>query len=297
LPEASLPARVREPFATVEGALASKDLRSRTDEIFALQKRIEDAEKDNSGSSKVGIDRVKEELKRQTDALAQLTGAIQQKNQGGSPGGGAAYILGKLRSIVIPTVEFENATLEEAADFLRKRSIELDTAEPDPARKGVNIVVLLPAEKSAPASGEKGGEAEAVRIKSLRLRNVPLSEALRYVCEATRFRYKVDDFAITLVSPDAPEDLFHRTFAVPPDFGSSLVSIQDLLKMCGINFREGASATLIPSGTLLVVNTPSELDKIEQLIEAANHARANRETPNRSVPAEEAPPALKPVER
>ncbi|WP_367875203.1 hypothetical protein [Luteolibacter sp. Populi] len=295
LPEVSLPAGEREPFSPAEAALAAKDLQSRMAEIVALQRRIADAEKESSGPNKDQADPLKEELRKRMAELAKLTELKDPASQKGDPGG-TAYILGKLRNIVIPTVQFENTTLEEAAEFLAKRSIELDAAELDPARKGVNIVVRHPVKKPAPASGEKGGEAEAVRIRSLHLRNVPLSEALKYVCEATRFRYKVDDFAVTLISPDAPEDLFNRTFKVPPDFGSALVSIQDLLKMCGVNFREGASATLIPSGMLMVVNTPSELDKIEQLIEAVQHARANGE-PDRPVPAEEAPSPVKPGER
>ena len=297
LPEAFLPASEPEPSSTAEAALAAKDLRSRIDEIVALQRRLDSAGKENAGSNKREVDQLKEELRTRMAELAKLTKLKDPASQEGRSDG-ATYILGKLRNIVIPSIEFENTTLEEAAEFLRKRSIELDTAELDPARKGVNIVVRLPAGNPATASGKEGGEAEVVRIKSLHLRNVPLAEALRYVCDVTRFRYKVDDFAVTLVSPNAPEDLFNRTFVVPPDFGSSLVSIQDLLKMCGVNFREGASATLIPSGMLVVVNTPSELDKIEQLIGAASHARADRGEPNQSVPAEkEAPPAVKPGER
>jgi hypothetical protein len=212
------------------------------------------------------------------------------------PAAGTMYLLEKLRSIVIPSVDFDNATLEEAAEFLRKRSIELDTTESDPARKGLNIVVRHPVEKPGTAPGKGEGKPEAVRIKELHLRNVPLSEALKYVCQATRYRYKVDDFAVTLVSPDAQEDLFNRTFRVPPGFGSSLAPIQELLKLCGVKFGEGASATLMPSGMLVVRNTPSDLDKIEMLIEADINARASQEAPEQP-PSEAAPAPKKPDEK
>ena len=59
-------------------------------------------------------------------------------------GTGVAYITEKLRRIIIPRIDFEDTTVEEAIDFLRLRSAELDTLELDPARKGVNFVIRRP---------------------------------------------------------------------------------------------------------------------------------------------------------
>ncbi len=223
---------------------------------------------------------------------------------------GVAYITEKLRRIIIPRIDFEDTTVEEAIDFLRLRSAELDTLELDPDKKGVNFVIRRP--RTNPGGGDAGGlddaagggdllggggDPGALRINELRLRNVPLAVALKYIGDATKLRYKVDDFAVTLVpQTESGEDLFTRTFRVPPDFASMLNSggdgtasadvdpfadtggsggstltarppILDLLKKAGILFSEGSSATLGSSGTLLITNTPSELDKIEQLIE------------------------------
>ena len=222
---------------------------------------------------------------------------------------GVAYITEKLRRIVIPVIDFEDTSVEEALDFLRLRSNELDTTELDPTKKGINFVVRRPrAEAGAPATGDATAPAlgansdpGAQRIKQLRLRNVPLSVALQYIADATRLRAKVDDFAVTLVPlSETGEDFFTRTFRVPPDFQNSLQAdsggtgggaeadpfadssastgnratlstrkpILELLKEKQIRFPEGSSAVLSSSGTLLVTNTPSELDKIEQLVEA-----------------------------
>lgn len=178
---------------------------------------------------------------------------------------GVAHTLNKIRSIVIPQIDFEDTSLEEAVDFLRTRSRELDAAEPDPARKGVNLVIRIPAAK--PASGDGAAGPGAIRIKDLHLRNIPLAYAIKYLCDAARMRYKVDDAAVTLFLPDdAEKDLFTRHFMVPSGFASPLVSTQELLRLCGVRFGEGASAKLLTSGELVVVNTPSELDKIAQLI-------------------------------
>jgi general secretion pathway protein D len=129
------------------------------------------------------------------------------------------------------------------------------------------------------------------------VRNVPLAVALKYICDQTKLRFKVDDFAVTLVpQSESGEDIFTRTFTVPPDFSAALGSddggakaeadpfaepaggggakltarkpIIELLKNSGITFGEGTSATLSNSGVLLVTNTPTELDKVEQLVQA-----------------------------
>jgi general secretion pathway protein D len=219
---------------------------------------------------------------------------------------GVAYITEKLRRIIIPSINFDEGTsLEEAIDFLRQRAAELDTLELDPDRKGVNIVIQRPRSgglgggelDAAAGSLLDGGDIAGLRLdNALRIRNVPLATALRLVSEQTKLRYKVDDFAVTLVpQTDTGEDLFTRTFRVPPDFQTNLSTgtegnadeadpfssdagssgllqprppIIELLKQAGIVFGAGSSATLGASGALLVTNTPSELDKIEQLIDA-----------------------------
>lgn len=269
--------------------------------LFLLGKRDEAIAEQEKAVAAVNIPMEKAELEAtlaayQRDELPEfalpMTGA-----PAGLPAGGTTYQLGKLRSIVIPSIDFQNVTLEEAATYLRKQSIALDTTELDPARKGLNIVVRQPVAKRGSAPGKEEKNPEEVRIKELHLRNVPVAEALRYICEVTRYRYKVDDFAITLVSADAPEDLFNRTFRVPRGFGSSLVPIQDLLKLCGVKFDEGASAVLVSPETMLVVNTPSQLDKIEMLIEADVNARATQENAHAPRPGMTTPAAGEPARK
>lgn len=225
---------------------------------------------------------------------------------------GVGYITAKLRTIVVPQINFEDTTVEEAIDFLRQRAFELDTTTTDPASKGVNFVIRRPNKPAAgaPDAGLDAGAAlplgggadpSALRIKELRIRNVPLAVALKYICDATKLRYKVDEFAVTLVpQTETVEDLFTRSFNVPPDFAASLGGdagggggggevdpfaagggadaggpakltarkpIIELLKGAGITFPAGSSANLTNNGVLLVTNTPTELDKIEQLVD------------------------------
>jgi general secretion pathway protein D len=230
---------------------------------------------------------------------------------------GVVYITEKLKRIIIPRIDFEDTTVEEAIDFLRLRAAELDTTELDPARKGVNFVIRRPRPTAAAPAGDAGlpaAGAEALplvasdpgslRVRELRIRNVPLVMALKYICDQTKLRTKVDDFAVTLVPiTEGGEDNFTRTFRVPPDFNTALDSsggggeagagaadpfaetktgaatltarkpILELLKGAGITFGEGSSATLSNSGVLLITNTPTELDKVEQLVQTISSTK------------------------
>lgn len=224
---------------------------------------------------------------------------------------GSALIMEKLRSIIIPVIDFEDTSVEEAVDFLRTRSRELDTTTTNPAEKGINFVVRKPQAGAAAAAADATGleaaagglgvvaDPGALRVKELRLTNVPVATALKYICDSTRLKYKVDDFAVTLVpATDDGEDIVTRSFQVPPDFLDALSdgggatepaadpfattaesggggglkprgNVQDLLKAKGVPFPEKASANFIPANSTLVVrNTPTNLDLIEQIVDA-----------------------------
>ena len=263
---------------------------------------------------RAAYDHTRAELLMQVDAAWELSVPVEPpqftvSTPGEGTSNGVAYITEKLRRIVIPRVDFEDTTVEEAIDFLRQRAAELDVLETDPTKKGVNFVIRRPrvSAPGAAAAGLPGEEAPlgggslaasdpgSLRVKELRIRNVPLAVALKYICDQTKLRYKVDDYAVTLVpQTETGEDLFTRTFSVPPDFAAALGGagdaapagdadpfaekssnstavlgarkpIKDLLTGSGVIFSEGSSATL-SGGTLLVTNTPTELDKVEQLV-------------------------------
>ncbi len=108
----------------------------------------------------------------------------------------------KLREIVFPNVDFADTSLDEAVDFLRLRCRELDINEPDPAKKGLNFVVITSRElaKAAPiGEGTPETKIEGLRIEMLRLRNAPLAVVLKYVCEATGTRFEIDGQAVKIV--------------------------------------------------------------------------------------------------
>ena len=153
--------------------------------------------------------------------------------------GNTAKIQRKLERIIIPKLEFREATIREAVDFLKKKSIELD---PDDPKTGVNIVLRLegganvvvpdaagappvsaipgldaapaPAVTAAPAS--IGNPADA-RI-TVSLSNIPMIEALKYVTGLANLKFKVEPYAVSVVPQSMnTEVVITKEWKVRPD--------------------------------------------------------------------------------
>ena len=154
----------------------------------------------------------------------------------------------KLDRIIIPKLEFREATIREAVDFLKKKSVELDI-DSEPGNKGVNIVLKLdnggagaaPADAPAPApaaipgleqipaapgaapaarwrcSGSRRSRPGDARI-TVSLTNIPLIEALRYVTNLAGLKFKVEPYAVFVVPQSVNTDvLVTREWKVRPD--------------------------------------------------------------------------------
>ncbi len=204
------------------------------------------------------------------------------------------YLMEKMQRIIFPSVQFTGASVEEAVEFLRIKSKDLDTMERDPSRRGVNIIL-------------RQGAAPSTAAITLELRDVPMMEALRYITELAGMKYKVDPFAVLVVPvSDVGTELYTRTFKVPPDFltggagdggaapaapaaapdpfapaapgggpgagGSSLPprgTASSILLSNGISFPEGSSATFIAATSQLIVkNTQPNIDLVEAFVDS-----------------------------
>lgn len=107
-----------------------------------------------------------------------------------------ARIAAKLKAIVIPVIELEDTTLDEAVDFLRIRAEELDPTTEIQAEKGINFFV-----RQSPNAAQ--GQA-VPRIRSLKLKNVTLANALQMICESVGYRYSVGPASVILEAQAAP---------------------------------------------------------------------------------------------
>ncbi len=221
----------------------------------------------------------------------------------------ALYLRRKLQTIQLKNVEFTaDTTVRQAINFLRLRARELDNGEPDPERRGLNFVfrdrgisdnggaeIGLEEEEEDDGGGgfEDNAKIENIKLGELNLRNVPLEEALRQICETTGLRYKVENYSVVLMRATDLDDseMYTRTFRVPPDFktlikggggdddgggdpfdeggGSAIAedSAQELLLKSGIPFPDGSSAIFSRARSVLTIrNTANNLDIIENLV-------------------------------
>ena len=177
-------------------------------------------------------------------------------DQGPQSPNNTAQISAKLARIIIPKVEFREATVRETIEFLKDKSRLLDVTETDSSRKGVNIVLQMdaPGASAAPAAaapaapaadaatGIPGLDAAApapaatagasglgmptinpneARI-TLSLTNVPQVEVLRYVVNLAGLKIKIDPYAVAIVPvTTVTEQLITKEYKVSPGFLSN----------------------------------------------------------------------------
>jgi general secretion pathway protein D len=236
--------------------------------------------------------------RRFSDARTTDSAALQEERRG------TELMMARLNRIIVPRVDFREATVRTAINFLQQQSRTLEgPGQAGGDQTGINIVLKLPRGpvEPAPATDEFGEAVPAPPLASpdsritLNLTNVPLYEALRYVATLAGLKVKVEPFAVSIVPLSEPTDtLEQREFKVPPGFitgtggtgeaetfagrapedqGARLAARQgakDFLESQGVEFPPGASANFIPGSSRLVVrNTAQNLDLIESLVDAA----------------------------
>jgi general secretion pathway protein D len=176
---------------------------------------------------------------------------------------GTARIRQKLETIIIPKIEFRDASIREAIDFLRQQAAANDPSTE--GRRGVDIVLrLAPVGSSAPppnpvepvappAAGAPAGGPDAAaggaapvgapsavapavvgapainpgsaRI-TITLNQIPLGEALRYIASQAGLKVKVEPYAVSIIPlSEQSADLVTKEYRVPPGFISSTVNV------------------------------------------------------------------------
>jgi general secretion pathway protein D len=198
------------------------------------------------------------------------------------------FVTEKMRQIIFPSVDLEGVGIEEAIDFIRTQSKQLDTTTANPVEKGFNIVLNLGNQGS-----EIGQRVRAYRF-DLKIKNVPIDQLLKYICEQTRTQYVVDDFAIN-IRPIGSDDvqLVGRTYKVPPDFlaadsvgsagaapadpfdntpeeglSATRMTATEKLRTFGITFPDGAKASYnAVNSSLFVLNTALNHDLVQQVVD------------------------------
>lgn len=106
----------------------------------------------------------------------------------------------KLKSIIIPKVSFEDTSLEEAIDFLRLRTLELDP-EPDRMRRGITLELHRSgkdAGKDDPSDNPLP-EWPPLQVKELVRSDVSAWEILHEIAHETGMKVEITDTGIEIV--------------------------------------------------------------------------------------------------
>ncbi len=198
---------------------------------------------------------------------------------------GTARITNKLNTIIIPRVEFRDASVREAIDFLREQAVENDPATE--GKKGVDIVLRMtplgqvapppvpvapaaapaaaaPAATAAPGGAPAGGTTPVTTAPvvarpvvaaaatseariTLTLNQIPLGEALRYIANQAGLKVKVEPYAVAVIPiSEQSNDLITKEYRVPPDFISTTLTGSSLLQRGAYTKAPGTAA---PPGT------------------------------------------------
>ncbi len=205
---------------------------------------------------------------------------------------GTARITHKLNTIIIPRIEFRDASVREAVEFLRQQAEANDPA-PD-GRKGVDIVLRLttlgrpadagvttvvspasdvPSDKTAPVAPPDLETSNSARSASppdaritLTLNEIPLSEALRYIASQAGLKVKIEPYAISIIPlSEQSDDLLTKEYRVPPGFisGSLNPSISALNQPAGAKSAGTGKDTQETTGGRLLVNREGAKEFLE----------------------------------
>jgi general secretion pathway protein D len=153
-------------------------------------------------------------------------------------------IRAKLQTIIVPSLEFEEATIPQVVAYLRKMSKDYDKE----TGEGVNIIFhqeTAPAgtapglEPAAPAPAPEFGAEPGVgfgelepapapaamaalppvtsRTVTMSITNVPLGSALQYVCQAAGLKYRIETHAVVIADKSVELDPMEtRFFPIEP---------------------------------------------------------------------------------
>jgi general secretion pathway protein D len=198
--------------------------------------------------------------------------------------GGTAQITNKLNTIIIPRIEFRDATIREAIDFLREQAAENDTS--GTGKRGVDIVLRMvplgqvaappppvapvsspvPPTTAAPgapgaAGAPAGGTTPATAARpvapastepriTITLNQIPLGEALRYIAAQAGLKVKIEPYAVSIIPmSEQSKDLITKRYHVPPEFFGGPLDVGYYLEAGGAGGQsagQGGSAQPAP---------------------------------------------------
>lgn len=207
-------------------------------------------------------------------------------------------IMEEKASQIIPEINFTDAHIRDVLKYLSDISginIVLDedifpkmTA---PEKVPGEVSVTKDAEAMAEVSMPQGIVSDRITIS---LTNIPLIEALKYILSAKGLKYRMDEYAIVISTPEklSSVEMVTRYYYLSAGVGiftefvkkvkeegeeagkierglkeEAKITIKDVLEESGVPFPSGSKVLLDKrTGTLIVRNTPQNLQLVEEVL-------------------------------
>lgn len=301
--------------------------------LRVINKRIDKVARDRRVAT--ASERLAEVSWKWNEPVTPLLGRAVDRAEGGPvlklPGD--SKLQQKLQQIRFPSIDFQEAPITTVVEYFKRMSVDLDEDG-----EGINILLYLtppgglasapatpapaapapaeefpfddmggggffdePAAPAQPATPAALGGDVAVPKITINMNDIPLGDAIRFVCLAAGLKFRIDTNAVIIAHPDVPIDkMLTRTYNVEAasldvnvegipggggggggdDFGGfdapaatagggglSPETLKGLFANLGVEFPAGASIMFLPSTSLLVVkNTPENLRQLEEVL-------------------------------
>ena len=121
----------------------------------------------------------------------------------------------KLENIVLKKIDFDNASVSSVLTYLNKESKILDTSDD---HSGINIILKLSSIQKEP------------RLVTVQFDDIPIGEAIKYICLATGLKYNIEDQAV-VVGDNSMEQMETRFYQTQSGLINSIVTNLNPIKI------------------------------------------------------------------
>lgn len=194
---------------------------------------------------------------------------------------------------VVPEINFTDAHLNDVLQYLSRVSdvniiLDEDIFTQQKGEKGISIETEEGDANTTPLTRQVVSDRVTISLK-----NIPLIEALKYILTAKGLKYRIDEYAIIVSTPQRLNEVemetryYHLvsgigsfTEYIEPGEGEeesyeeetgeqkeTKLTVKDVLEQSGVPFPDGSKIFLDQrTGTLIIRNTPSNLAIIEDVL-------------------------------
>jgi hypothetical protein len=141
----------------------------------------------------------------------------------------------KLKTIIIPKIQFADTSIRTVLEFLKNKSRAID-----PDSEGINFMLILkPQKRAVTVKGKKAAFTEVVPEPkvTMDMNNLPLGDAIRFLCTQTGLAYVVEPHAVVIMDKTVTRQRLElRIFNIDPRVLKDVKDVKKFFKDKGVKF-------------------------------------------------------------